>query len=325
MHITRRDFLRFCGASAAALGLELSDLRRLEAALAGPNVPTLIWLHGSGCQGDSISFLNLFADLEPVGHVTAGAVLTDKVNLAYHTVLMASAGQDAVSMADQALAAGGHVLVLEGAVPRAFEGQACVVQSIGQQELTYEQAIARYGRGAKAVLCVGTCASYGGVPRSSQDPAEPNGPTDVVSGKQALEAAGLSIIPVVINVPGCPAHPGWIAWTVVQLFLGNPIPLDAYDRPVALYGNKTVDASLLNIHENCPRNVNLPGNSFATAFGQDRRCLSDLGCRGPLTFADCPSRRWNKGEAGPVNWCVDANAMCLGCVEPDFPDGPFYT
>ncbi len=324
MQITRRDFLRFCGASAAALGLGVSELRRLEAALAGPHVPTLIWLHGSGCQGDSISFLNLFADLDPVGPVTAGGVLADKVSLAFHTVLMASAGQDAISLADLAQTAGGHVLVLEGGVPRAFEGRACVVGSAGGQEVTYEQAIARYGRGAKAVVCVGTCASYGGVPRSSQDPTEPNGPTDVVSGKQALQAAGVSV-PLLVNVPGCPSHPAWIAWTIVQLILGHPIPLDSFDRPVTLFGNKTADANLMNIHENCPRNPNLPGNTYATAFGQDRRCLSDLGCRGPSTYADCPARQWNSGERGPANWCVDANAMCLGCVEPDFPNGPFYT
>ena len=324
MRISRREFLRVCSGSAVALGLGLQDLQRLEAALAGPGVPTLIWLHGSGCQGDSISFLNLFADLEPVGQVTASSVLTQDVNLAFHTVLMASAGPDAVTMAEVAQAKGGHVLVLEGGVPRAFAGRACVVQAVAGQEVTYEQAIARYGQGAKAVLCVGTCAAYGGVPRSSQDPAEPNGPTDVISGKEAVQAAGLSI-PLVINVPGCPAHPAWVTWTVVQLILGNPIALDPFDRPVALYGNKTVDASLLNVHANCPRNPDLTVSTLATAFGQDHRCLSDLGCRGPLTYADCPSRQWNSGENGPVNWCVDANAMCLGCVEPDFPNGRFYT
>lgn len=324
MRITRREFLRVCTGSAAALGLGLHDIQRLEAALAGPGVPTLIWLHGSGCQGDSISFLNLFADLEPVGQVTAASVLTGDVDLAFHTVLMASAGQEATTMADMARDKGGHVLVLEGGVPRAFAGRACVVQSAAGQEVTYEQAIARYGLGAGAVLCVGTCAAYGGVPRSSQDPGEPNGPTDVVSGKEAVQAAGLSV-PSIINVPGCPAHPAWVAWTVVQLILGNPVRLDAYDRPVALYGNKTADANLMNVHAHCPRNPDLTGSLLATAFGQDHRCLSDLGCRGPSTYADCPSRQWNSGENGPVNWCVDANAMCLGCVEPDFPNGPFYT
>jgi len=92
MKITRRDFLKYCTASAAALGLSASGLQRLEAALASDGAPTIIWLHGSGCQGDSVSFLNLFANLDPVGDVTAGAILLDYVNLAYHTVVMAAVG-----------------------------------------------------------------------------------------------------------------------------------------------------------------------------------------------------------------------------------------
>ena len=99
MNITRRSFLKYCAASAAALGLTPATLKQLEAALGSDQAPTLLWLHGSGCQGDSISFLNLFADLPPVGPLTAGDVLLDHVNLAYHTVLMSAAGPTAVNIA----------------------------------------------------------------------------------------------------------------------------------------------------------------------------------------------------------------------------------
>ena len=103
--------------------------------------------------------------------------------------------------------------------------------------------------------------------------------------------------------------------------------LDSYDRPTALFGNKDVDPHAGNIHENCPRNPkNNPGNPLAPPgeFGVDLKCLENLGCRGPMTFSDCPSRKWNNGENGPVNWCVDCNGLCFGCVEPDFPGGDFY-
>lgn len=334
MKITRRDFLKYCTASAAALGLSASGLQRLEAALASDGAPTIIWLHGSGCQGDSVSFLNLFANLDPVGDVTTGAILLDYVNLAYHTVVMASAGETAVTMAMQAKRQGGYVLVCEGGVPTAFDGRACNILTSNGEEKTYQRMVlelaAGVGRsGPAAVICVGTCASYGGIPRSvypaSALPAsEPSGPTGVLSVKEAL-AAGEVAVPLLVNIPGCPSHPDWVAWAVVQLILGNPIELDADDRPTALYGNKAVSSEILNIHENCPRNVNLgPPNERATTFGQDGKCLEDLGCRGPMTFSDCPARRWNNGEDGPANWCIDANAPCIGCVEPDFPGGNFY-
>jgi len=315
MGITRRDFLKYCTASAAALGLNAVGIQRLEAALAESGAPTVIWLHGSGCQGDSVSFLNLMTNLDPVGEVSAGSVLIDHVNLAYHTVLMSSTGETAVTMAKQAKRKGGYVLVLEGAIPRAFGGRACQIWTENGQTVTYEQAVLDFAADAAAIVCVGTCASYGGIPMAGENP------TDVVSVPDGIH----SVYPekAVVNIPGCPAHPDWIAWAIVQLILGNPIDLDSDSRPIALYGDKYGnDPMAMNVHENCPRNPNRPGgNDLATTFGQDHLCLENLGCRGPETYSDCPSRKWNGG----VNWCVDSNGMCFGCVEPSFPGGDFYT
>jgi hydrogenase small subunit len=312
MSVSRRQFLKYCTASAAALGLASTDLRKLEAAL-GDGAPTVVWLHGSGCQGDSISFLNLTANMAPVGDVTADSVLIDTVNLAYHSVLMSSAGETAVTMANQAKRKGGYVLVIEGAIPTAFGGNACRVWSENGQTVTVKQAVQGLAGDAAAILCVGTCACYGGIPKSGGNP------TGVQTGKECVQEVYPS--KGVINIPGCPTHPDWIAWAIVQLVLGNVVELDADDRPTALFGNKAADVDLLNIHENCPRNVNLGGtNAVATTFGQDGLCMEDQGCRGPSTYSNCPSIKWNNG----VNWCVDSNGMCLGCVEPDFPGGDFY-
>ncbi len=321
MQISRRQFLQFCGAAAASLGLTQATVRQLEAALASDGAPTLIWLHGSGCQGDSISFLNLFDNVDPVGHLTVDQVLIQHVNLAYHTVVMSSAGETAWTMNFEAARKGGFVLVLEGGVPMAFDGRACLIATANGQEITYHDAIKDLAKDAAAVVCVGTCASYGGIPMSGPDPKETN-PTGVIPCHQAVHA--LYPDKPVINIPGCPAHPDWVAWAVVQLILGNIPQLDPYLRPVEIYGNKDDNLNVRNIHEHCPRNPNKQGTGLATTFGQDGLCLEPLGCRGPNTFADCPTRRWNKGEGGAVNWCVDSNGLCLGCVEPDFPGGSFY-
>jgi NiFe hydrogenase small subunit HydA len=319
MNVSRRDFLKYCAVSASALGLCPVSLKRLEAALSDSGAPTLVWLHGSGCQGDSVSFLNLFANLAPVGTVDTKDVLINHVNLAYHTVVMASAGETAVTMAAQAKRRGGYVLVCEGGVPTAFDGHACNIMTVDGQEKTYQEVVLDFAADAAAVVCVGTCACYGGIPM-----APPN-PTAVVPVKQAIS----SIDKGVINIPGCPSHPNWVAWAVVQLILGNDVTLDANDRPTALFGNNPVDPHTLNVHDNCPRNPSL-GNAKATTFGQDNLCLEDLGCRGPVTFADCPNHKWNgyvdeNGDNVGTNWCVDCNGLCFGCVEPDFPGGDFYT
>jgi len=295
MNITRRNFLKHCAVSAGALSLTPLALERLEAALTSQTAPTIIWLHGSGCQGDSISFLNRIDPTATAGQQTVDDILINSVNLAYHTVIMSSAGPTAVAMAQQAHQKGGYVLVLEGGVPRAFGGRTCQVWSSEGQDVTYEQAVRDFAADATAVVCVGTCASYGGIPRSGSNP------TDVISGK---EATGRDVV----NVPGCPAHPDWTTWVIVQLLLDSPIELDIYDRPLAIYGK--------NLHDNCPR----LDTELAITFGQDHRCLLDLGCRGKAVFSDCWSRKWNDG----VNWCVDCNGMCIGCVEPTFPGGNFY-
>jgi len=324
MRISRREFFRYCTVCATALGLNEATLKQLEAALESDGAPTVLWLHGSGCQGDSVSFLNLFLDAPAVGHADTKDVLLDHINLVYHSVVMASAGETAVTMAVQAKRKGGYVLVCEGGVPTAFGGKACNVMTIDGVEKTYQEMVLELGENALAVLNVGTCSSFGGIPAAGSNP------TGVVSVEEALTAGGVTG-PAIINIPGCPAHPDWIAWVVVQLILGNIPDLDEHKRPTALY-------LPVDIHDNCPRNVNLGGeNGYAATFGEDGKCLEKLGCRGPGTHADCPSRGWNKGpipelenlsldpsEYTRANWCIDSNGMCFGCVEPNFPGGEFY-
>ena len=60
---------------------------------------------------------------------------------------------------------------------------------------------------------------------------------------------------------------------------------------------------------------------FSATFTEKDGCRYDLGCKGPGAYCDSFERKWNG-----VNWCV-ANAICIGCTEPTFPDGqsPFYS
>jgi hydrogenase small subunit len=113
----------------------------------------------------------------------------------------------------------------------------------------------------------------------------------------------------VINVPGCPPHPDWFVGTVATVLLGGlkSVKVDANGRPLDFYGKR--------VHENCPRNGYFQLGQFSKKFS-DPYCMYELGCKGPLSFADCPIRLWNSGN----NWCVGANSLCIGCVQPGFPD-----
>jgi hydrogenase small subunit len=295
MQINRRDFVRYCSASAAALGLSATELGALEEAMANPAAPTVLWLEGAGCSGCSVSLLNR---ISPTGPTTAGDLLINSVNLAYHPTLMSASGELAVAAANRAYTAGGYVLVVEGAVPTKFGGETCVAWTYTDssgvvREETFQAAVKRLASRAAAIVSVGNCASFGGMS------AAPPNPTGAVS---VATATGKPTI----NVAGCPPHPDWMIWTFVQILTGKFVATDTKGRPTGVFSR--------TVHSRCPRRE----KDETGQFGRDGYCLEELGCRGPETVAPCPVTFWNNG----VSWCVGANAPCIGCTEPSFPVSP---
>lgn len=303
MIVSRRAFLQYCGLSAAYLGLKSTELGRLNEVLAAaPDPgPSVVWLQGSACVGCSISLLNHISDT--VGEPADVAdLLTNHINLIYHPTLMALAGDSAVASLRQVYEEGNYILVVEGGVPTAYNGYCCVAYSFDGQEITFKEAVETYAGRAAHLVCVGTCASWGGIPKAGSNPTGIKGVSELLGQ-------------TTINLSGCPANPMWVVKAIVKLLLGQNVPLDEYGRPVELY------EAFGNIHDSCPRWQD--GNNKATELAQDGKCLWDLGCRGPSTKANC-YRNWN-GIAGMGQWCIGVNAPCHGCTEPGFP-GPesFY-
>jgi hydrogenase small subunit len=364
MILSRRDFFKVAAGMAGALGIGSSGLLKLEEALAGAGNPSVIWLQGQSCTGCSVSFLNT------VYYATVDTLLLDKINLEYHPNLMAPAGEFAISAAQVArpstgelidlggewsqkgtaqsmdlsgdgvvnfidyalLAKRGYILVVEGAIPTGAAGEYCEIGN-GMTMISALQLFAKY---ASAIIAVGTCASFGGIPASG-----PN-PTNSMGVSAALTSLGQSRS--VINIPGCPIHPDWLVGTVVNLLTGVAVPLDSQSRPTAFYGtlvhsacpnlssfnssisgrlNHAGNRSCLSCHSRTDGSVPNPRTLGASG------CLFALGCKGRQTYCDCPTRKWNSPAAGQmgVNWCVQAGGPCIGCTEPTFPDSmtPFYT
>ncbi len=289
MQISRRDFLRYTSASLLTMGLGGLDMAYVEKALAqSGGLPPVLWLSGSSCTGCSISLLNAV-------NPTIDQVLTNVISLNYHPNLMAAAGELAVAQARSTQAKGGYVLVVEGAIPTAQGGKYCYVWDEGGHAVTMAEAVTSLAANAAYVVAVGTCAAFGGIPA-----------TYATAGAKGV---GAFLGKKVVNLPGCPAHPDWVIGTLVQVLSGVMPALDSYNRPTMYYTPQV-------IHSRCPRREREEANHF----GQAGRCLEELGCQGPRTHADCDIRGWNNKQ----NWCIGADALCVGCTEPSFPSFPLH-
>jgi len=273
------------------------------------NEVPVIWLQTSACTGCSVSLLN-------INNPSIKNVLIDQVipgthiNLLFHATIMGGSGDSAIAVLENALneKAGGYVLIVEGAIPTGSDGIFGFLGEHGGSPVKMRTRVEELAANAMAVLAVGTCASFGGIPAAS-----PN-PTGCKPVGWILENAGIQ--KPLINIPGCPPHPDWIFGTIAGILLQGllkPTELDDNLRPLAFYGKL--------IHENCPRRAYFDEGKFAKKPGEEG-CLYELGCKGPITYADCPSRRWNNG----TNWVIGAGAPCNGCTQPEFPDltAPFY-
>jgi len=268
----------------------------------------IIWIQGAGCTGCSVSVLNtvspriqnlLLDELVP-GH---------QLNLMFHATIMAGQGEPVIEVLKdtEENRKGGYILVVEGAIPTAEGGAYGSIGERAGKHLTVQQSVEELGKNALLAIALGTCAAFGGIPA-----AKPN-PTACKGVKAVFDAKGIET--PVVNIPGCPTHPDWFIGTVsVILFSGaEALDLDQLGRPKLFFGQL--------IHENCPRRADFDKGKFAQKLGEPG-CLYKVGCKGHYTYADCPLRQWNNG----VSWCVKAGSPCIGCVEPEFPDGtsPMY-
>lgn len=267
----------------------------------------LVWLAAAACTGCSVSLLNTASP-------TIKNLLVDEVvpgvhvSLRFHSTVMAGAGDIAIDALEGTAAEhkGGYVLVVDGAIPTGPGASYCVLGERDGEPVTIETRFVELAKDAMAVLAVGTCAAFGGIPAG-----DPN-PSNCMTVREALELHGIDT--PLLNIPGCPPHPDWFVGTVATILLSGLPGADDVDDDLRL---KTFYGKL--IHENCPRRAYFDEGKFAKKFGEDG-CLYELGCKGPITYADCPTRHWNSG----TNWVIGAGSPCLGCTQPEFMSLPYY-
>lgn len=284
--ISRRDFIKYCSVMAVSMGLPISTGVKIANAITSPARPPVIWLSFQECTGCIESLLRST-------HPTLDHLILDLISLDYSETLSAAAGHQAEAAKEQSIRenSGKFILVVDGAIPTKDKGIYCKIAGKTALEILNETA-----PHAGTIVAMGSCASWGGVAAAPPNPTEAKGIPELLPSKK------------VVTIPGCPPNPYNLLSTLLYFLTFKKLPeLDQKGRPLFAYSRL--------IHENCERRPHFDAGRFAMEFGDDahRRgyCLYKLGCKGPETFANCPSILF--GEA--ASWPVSVGHPCFGCTE----------
>jgi hydrogenase small subunit len=284
--IGRREFVRLCSFAAASVGLSSSIVAKAATLKKRPSV---IWLHFQECTGCTESLLRTM-------HPEIGEVILETISLDYHETLFAAAGHQAEAALKKAMRenAGKYICVVEGAIPTKDNGIYCKIAGRTALEMLDDVA-----GNAAAVIAIGSCASFGGLPA-----AEPN-PTGAVGVPALFKKKP------VVTLPGCPANPYNLLGVVLQYATYGTLPkLDLLGRPAFAYAR--------TIHEDCPRRPHFDAGRFAQKFGdeghRDGYCLYKLGCKGPSTYANCSLKPFCDVDGA---WPIGIGSPCAGCTDQD--------
>jgi len=293
--VSRRSFMKYFASTASMMALPPAMIPIIAKAVEQARRPSVIWLSFQECTGCTES-------LTRASTSTLENLIFDAISLDYHHTLQAASGEQAEAARETAMAEnyGEYLLVVDGSIPMGNPGYSTIA-GISNVDMLKDAA-----KGAAAIIAVGTCSTFGGIPH-----ADPN-PTGAVSVGEIIKDKPI------INVPGCPPIPVVITGVLAHFLTFGELPeLDHLGRPKAFYGQ--------SIHDRCYRRPFYDKGLFAETFDDEGAkkgwCLFKLGCKGPTTYNACATTKWNNGTSFPI----EAGHPCLGCSEPDFWDGgSFY-
>ncbi len=293
--VSRRAFLKFCTVMTSMLALPPSMAPAMAAAIAATRRQSVIWLSFQECTGCTEAITRSHSP-------TLENLIFDLISLDYHHTLQAASGEAAEHAREQAMKdnAGKYLLIVDGSIPMANPGYSTIA-GISNYDMLVDSA-----KGAAAIVAVGTCATYGGLPKANPNPTGAVSVADIIKDKP------------IINIPGCPPIPVVMTGVLAHFLTFGTIPeLDGLGRPKVFYGE--------TIHDRCYRRPFYDQGKFAKTFDDEaaRRgwCLFELGCKGPVTYNACATTKWNDGTSFPIQ----SGHGCIGCSEPNFWDaGGFY-
>jgi len=239
----------------------------------------ILWLSGIACNGNAHSFLN-YPYL---------AQFIDDFEFIYHPIIESTYSLEEIIALDLE----SDILIIEGAISIEYK----------KVDEPIFNLIRRYAKGAKRVLTVGSCATFGGIFSESgyRDSSGLHFNKDIeLDNFQEIRDKSISI-------SGCPIHPDILVGVLYSIKRGIDIPLDEYLRPKEFYS--------YTVHNGCTRNEYFEYKIDNHNFGEREGCMFyDHGCQAPYTHGSCNKILWNE-----VNSKTRAGLSCMGCTEPTFP------
>lgn len=238
----------------------------------------LLWLSALSCYGNVHSFLNyeyieqFLKDFEFIYHPSIESKYTLK---------------DIVTQDIEC-----DVLLIEGTLE----------DDLLKADVKISDIIFNYGKKAKKIITVGTCASFGGIFLNNDQKRyglhyrnkEEHDRYDSLKNKT-------------INISGCPIHPNILVNTLYSIKKEYQVKLDHYARPKEFYAFTT--------HNGCLRNEYFEYKIDNHQFGNIEGCMFyEHGCQGTFTNSSCNKILWNE-----VNSKTRSGSPCFGCTEADFP------
>ncbi len=293
--ISRRTFVKFCTTVASAMALPPSAAQAMADTLSKATRQSVIWLSFQECTGCTESITRSHKP-------SLESLIFDFISLDYHHTLQAASGEAAEQAREEAMQKhhGKYIVIVDGAIPVKDDGVYSTIAGMTNLAMLKEVA-----EGAAAIVSVGTCAAYGGLPKADPNPTGAVAVSDIIKDKP------------IINIPGCPPIPVVITGVLAHVLTFGIPELDEHGRPKVFYGD--------TIHDRCYRRPFYDKGLFAKSFDDEGArkgwCLYEVGCKGPVTYNACATTKWNNGTSFPIQ----SGHGCIGCSEPDFWDkGGFY-
>lgn len=253
----------------------------------------VVWVGCGGCDGCTMSVLGATSPtLEEL--LTGDLTNIPSIDL-IHPVLSLESGSEYVSRLEDAASGRLHpfLLVVEGSLfDERLAGAGCFsgLGARGGQPIASEEWILRLAAKAAAVMAIGTCATWGGVPAARGNVTGAMGLSTLL-GRGFRSREGLPIV----NVPGCAPSGDAFIETLAYVFLHLaglvPLELDELGQPRWLYSSSTP----LKSQDLSWRPRVVPGDT-----------------------AKCPVPE--RGWINRVGGCAAPGGACNGCTRADFPD-----